>query len=300
MDENTVTTPEVSTNVEQNTKSVDVAGDRWTPESTSKLNYDQTKLNDDEDEFESEKQNDEAIKETEEKPKEEPEKQVEPTLNAEELKTMQSEYNEMKMFFENIQKNPAILKDLYEKFVPQQQQPIQQQPKPQEAPQKTWEDFSDEEFNDPKSFANGIRQRMMSEVQTQVKPVIEFANYMAQYLPHMQNAIQSFYVEQGNKAMSDLRNEYGNDIEPFLKEGTQECKSFSEKIRNNPQLTPKEAFLLVKPQFIKKEVDAKVANSLAQKRGQSLSSSSSRNGLAQSTRITSIGDAIAKTLKDLE
>lgn len=298
MEENT-NTPEVNTEVETSTNSVDVAGDRWTPESTSKLNYDETTLSEDDDiEVEKEKVEPEA------KPTEKPNKEEKPqeqNLSQEELKTLQSEYNEMKMFFENIQKNPAILKDLYEKFVPQQQQQVQQpQTKLQEEPQKTWEDFSDEEFNDPKSFANGIRQRMMSEVQSQVKPVIEFANYMAQYLPHMQNAIQSFYIEQGNRAMSDLRSEYGNDIEPFLKEGTQECKAFAEKIKNNPQLTPKEAFLLVKPQFIKKEVDAKVANTLAQKRNQSLSSSSSRNGLAQPTKVTSIGDAIAKALKEHE
>lgn len=297
MEEN-INTPEVNAEVETNTNVVDVAGDKWTPESTSKLNYDQTKL-DEEDDFELSQKSEEPKEEKIEEPKAE-EKSQEQSLSSEEIKTLQSEYNEMKTFFENIQKNPTILKDLYEKFVPQQQQPVQQQPKQLEVPQKTWEDFSDEEFNDPTAFANGIRQRMLSEVQNQVKPVIEFANYMAQYLPHMQNAIQSFYVEQGNRAMSELRNEFGSEIEPYLKEGTIECKQFADKIRNNPQLTPKEAFLLVKPQFIKKEVDAKVANSLAQKRNQSLSSSSARNGLAQSTKITSIGDAIAKALKEHE
>lgn len=273
------TSPETVTNL---------AGDTWTPSSTESLANDETRVYDENgDEMSFDVPKEEEKTEHEEIKKEEPEAQ--PEFDKAKFEEMSKEYNEMKSFFENAQRNPEVLKQLYDNFS-KQSNPNQTQP---QVTNSTWDKFDDVELDDPAKFAQGIRSRMQAEIQ----PIREFISYLSQYMPHIQSLVQSSAVNNVNKIISDFSEKYGDEAKTFLKEGTKEFNALTAKIQNNPQLSLEEAFLLVKPQFINKQVDAKVSAALAQKRSQSLTPPSNRGANAVSNKAMTLQEAIAAAMK---
>lgn len=219
---------------------------------------------------------------TEEQPAEKP------VVDANEYEKIKAEYEQYK------QTEQERFKQFY--------QQIQEQAKAVQAPvQKVEEMFNNEEFvnkieqaEDGKDVAKIIMIETIKMTQellkTQLAPVF---NVVQQY---QQEQVQN----KVNNVINEFKTKYGVEAEKALTPNTPENRAILNELQQNPNLSLEKAFLLIKPNFVKEQVNQGVKKEIAAKQAMSLSPSTGRSTPATHNRIDSIDDAIMLAMKTMK
>jgi len=103
-----------------------------------------------------------------------------------------------------------------------------------------------------------------------------------------------------NKTISEFKSKYGKEAEIALQPGTPANKALIAELKSNPNLPLEKAFLLVRPNSIKEQVEEGVKKVIDGKKSMALPPSSGRSTVSAPTKIDSVSDAFRQSLNELK
>jgi len=103
-----------------------------------------------------------------------------------------------------------------------------------------------------------------------------------------------------NKTISEFKSKYGKEAEIALQPGTPTNKALIAELKSNPNLPLEKAFLLVRPNSIKEQVEEGVKKVIDGKKSMALPPSSGRSTVSAPAKIDSVSDAFRQSLNELK
>lgn len=129
-------------------------------------------------------------------------------------------------------------------------------------------------------------------------------NLLKTQLAPVFNVVQQYQQEQVqtkvNNVINEFKSKYGVEAEKALTPNTPENKAILNELQQNPNLSLEKAFLLIKPNFVKDQVNQGVKKEIAAKQAMSLSPSTGRSTPTTHNRVDSIDDALMLAMKAMK
>lgn len=118
------------------------------------------------------------------------------------------------------------------------------------------------------------------------------------------HVVQQYQQEQiqtrVNNAINEFKGKYGAEADKALTPNTPENKALLNELQQNRNLSLEKAFLLIRPNFVKEQVNQGVKKEIAAKQAMSLSPSTGRSTPTTHNRVDSIDDALMLAMKAMK
>ena len=116
--------------------------------------------------------------------------------------------------------------------------------------------------------------------------------------------VQSYQKEQEEKRVNEVfgnfRAKYGQEADRALTPGTPEHKALVAELQANPTLPLEKAFLLVKPNFVQRQVQSEVKKAIDEKRSMAIAPSTGKSNGASTSKIDSPRDALLASIREIK